>query len=208
MADKQPDVLAATDPTTIRHPHPGVAEVFVRRWSPRSLAGEALTEADLLPLFEAARWAPSSYNNQPWRFLYALRGSQHWPTFVGLLGDFNRKWAGEAGALVVVLSKTTFDHNGEPARTHSFDTGAAWENLALQASLRHLVAHGMQGFDYDRAREVLGVPDDHQVEAMVALGRPAPRERLAEDLRKREAPSPRKPLAEIAWAGPFRRNPG
>lgn len=205
---KPPDVLEEIDPVAVRKPHPAVAEMFVRRWSPRSLTGEPLSEAELLPLFEAARWAPSSYNNQPWRFLYAVRDSDDWPTFVGLLGEFNRKWATQAGALLVVLSKKTFDHNGKSARTHSFDTGAAWANLALQASLNHLVAHGMEGFDYERARQVLGVPEDHQVEAMVALGRPAPRERLPEEIRERENPSPRRPCAEIAWAGPFRRDPG
>ena len=176
---------------------------FVRRWSPRALSGEEISEGELLSLFEAARWAPSSYNGQPWRFLYARRGTPAWQTFYDLMVEFNQSWAGEAAALVVIVSRETFEHNGKPARTHSFDAGAAWMSLALQATLSGLVAHGMQGFDYDRAKEVLGVPDGYQVEAMVAIGRPGERDDLPEKMQKTEQPNSRKNVSEIAFEGAF-----
>src|ERR1043165_6538135 len=180
-----------------------VDELFLDRWSPRALSGEPLTEEELLTLVEAARWAPSSYNNQPWRILYARRGTEHWPLFLGLLVEGNRVWAEQAAALLLFVSKTTFDFNGQPYPTHSFDTGAAWENLALQATLKGLVAHGMQGFDYERARTELNIPEGFRVEAMAAVGRPGDPAALPEKLREKEAPSPRKKLAEIVCEGPF-----
>lgn len=181
----------------------GVDELFLNRWSPRAMSGKSI-ESDLLTsLFEAARWAPSSSNNQPWRFLYACRGTEYWPLFLDLLAEGNRVWAHRAAVLVVAVSKTTFDFNGKPARTHSFDSGAAWENLALQGSLLGLVVHGMQGFDYDRARELLLIPAGFQVEAMIAVGKPGEKNLLPPNLQGREFPSPRKPLAEIVCEGPF-----
>jgi len=183
--------------------HP-VADLFVDRWSPRAMSGEEIEEADLLTLFEAARWAPSSYNNQPWRLLYARRGTEHWQTFFGLLVEGNQAWVQHAAALVLFVSKETFDFNGQPYPTHSFDTGAAWQNLALQGWLKGFVVHGMQGFDYERARTELGIPEGFRVEAMAAVGRPAPKETLTERLRQREEPSPRKELSEIVGEGPFR----
>jgi nitroreductase len=187
-----------------RADHP-IDDLFLRRWSPRAMSGEALTEEELATLFEAARWAPSSGNGQPWRFLYAHRDSASWPTFFDLLNPGNRTWAARAAVLVVVVSRTTFERNDRPARTHSFDTGAAWMALALQARLAGLVAHGMAGFDYELARQELGVPDDHAVEAMIALGRPGHREDLPPDLADREQPNGRKPVTEIAFPGRFPR---
>jgi len=178
--------------------------LFLDRWSPRAMSGDTIAEEELMLLFEAARWAPSSFNNQPWRILYARRDSEHWPLFLGLLVESNRVWAGNAAALLLFISKTTFDHNGKPARTHSFDTGAAWENLALQAILRGYVAHGMQGFDYGRAKTELGIPDEYQVEAMVAVGKPGERDSLPEKLREIETPNDRRPLAQTVCEGPFR----
>jgi len=143
-----------------------IESVFLDRWSPRAMSGEPITEEELFTLFEAARWAPSSFNNQPWRILYARRDTPHWPLFFNLLVEFNQSWAKHAAALVIFISKKTFDHNGEPALTHSFDTGAAWENFALQGALKGLVIHGMQGFDYDKARTTLNIPEGFNVEAM------------------------------------------
>ncbi|MDQ3805438.1 MAG: nitroreductase family protein [Acidobacteriota bacterium] len=183
--------------------HP-VGELFLNRWSPRAMSGEEIAEEDLLTLFEAARWAPSSYNNQPWRILYARRSTEHWQTFLDLLVEGNRAWAKDAAALLLFASKETLDFNGQPYPTHSFDTGAAWENLALQASLKGYVVHGMQGFDYERARAALDIPEGFRVEAMAAVGKPGAAEDLPEGLRKREAPSDRKPLAQTVCEGPFR----
>ncbi|MDX1643034.1 MAG: nitroreductase family protein [Thermoanaerobaculia bacterium] len=174
-----------------------IDDIFLERWSPRAMRGEPIEEEELLRLFEAARWAPSSYNGQPWRFVYALRGGEGWDRLYDLLVDFNQQWAEQAGALVVVLSRRTFEHNGEPSRTHSFDTGAAWQNLALQGHSAGLVVHAMEGFDYDEARRVLELDDDMEVEAMVAIGKPGEIEALPGDLEERETPSDRKPLDEI-----------
>jgi nitroreductase len=178
--------------------------LFLDRWSPRAMSGEEIPEFELMSLFEAARWAPSAYNNQPWRFLYGCRGSDQWPLFFDLLVEANRVWARNAAALLLIVSKCTFDHNGKPSITHSFDCGAAWGSLALQGSLRGYVVHGMQGFDYERARVSLEIPDDFRVEAMAAVGRPAPRETLPEELRQRETPNDRKKLAETVCEGVFR----
>lgn len=192
------------DISTYRQPEYPIEQLFLNRWSPRAMSGEELSDAELMPLFEAAKWAPSSYNNQPWRFLYARRNTPHWAQFFDLMITGNQNWAKNAAVLVVIISKTTFDHDGNPSPTHTFDTGAAWANLALQATLRGLVTHGMQGFDYDKARQVLQVPADYTVEAMVAIGKPGNKDDLPERLRQREVPSGRKHLAEIVWEGPFK----
>jgi nitroreductase len=180
-----------------------IDSLFLDRWSPRAMSGEEITEEELLTLFEAARWAPSSYNNQPWRILYARQNTEHWPLFFDLLVDFNKTWAKRAAALVVFISKTTFDHNGEPSVTHSFDTGAAWQNFALEATLKNLVVHGMEGFDYERARTVLKIPHDFQVEAMAAIGKPGKKEDLPAGLQERETPNDRRKLTEAIIEGPF-----
>ena len=181
-----------------------IQPLILNRWSPRAMSGESLTEEELMSLFEAARWAPSSYNNQPWRFIYAHRETDAWGSLFGLLGEFNQGWTHKAAALVVVVAKTRFDYNGKPSVTHALDTGAAWENLALEASARGLVAHGMEGFDYKAAKEKLGVPDDHVVLAMIAIGKPGKKEDLSAELQEREVPSDRRPLSEIVMEGKFR----
>ncbi len=191
--------------TDARKPGYDINPLILGRWSPRAMTGEALSEQELMPLFEAARWAPSSYNNQPWRFVYARRDTPAWKKLFALMGEFNQGWTKEAGALAVVLSKRTFEHNGKPSRTHAFDTGSAWENLALEASSRGLVAHGMEGFDYDRARKDLGVPEDYEIMCMVAIGKRAPASKLPQELQGKEMPSDRKPLKEIVMEGTFRK---
>ena len=191
------------DVSKLRKTEYPIDPIFTGRWSPRAFDGKNLDNKTLMSLFEAARWAPSSYNNQSWRFLYARTDTPHWKTFLGLLGEFNQAWCKNAGALIVVVSKKTFDHNGEPSVTHSFDTGAAWMSLALQAHKMGLITHGMQGFDYGKARTALKVPEDHDVEAMVAVGRMGKREDLPAALQERETPSMRKPLKDIAREGAF-----
>jgi nitroreductase len=186
-----------------RHADYPIDSLFIDRWSPRAMSGEEIPEEELRALFEAARWAPSCYNNQPWRILYAGRDSEHWPLFFDLLVEGNKAWAQNAAALLLLVSKTTFDHNGQPSPTHSFDTGAAWENLALQGWLKGLVVHGMQGFDHERARTGLNIPEGFHVEAMVAVGRPGRKEDLPERLQQRETPSDRRKLTETICEGPF-----
>jgi nitroreductase len=180
-----------------------IDNLFLDRWSPRAMSGEAVSQEELMVLFEAARWAPSSYNNQPWRLLYAHRDTEHWQTFFDLLVEFNQSWAKNAGVLVLFISKNTFDMNGEPSVTHSFDTGAAWENLALQGWSSGLVVHGMQGFDYERARTALNIPEGFHVNAMAAIGKPADISALPEELKERESPSDRRKLDQTICEGPF-----
>ncbi len=193
-------MIKGSEKRTADHP---IDELFLDRWSPRAMTGEAIAEEDLMTLFEAARWAPSSYNNQPWRFLYARRDTEHWPLFFDLMVEFNQSWAKDAAVLVVFISRTHFDFNGEASVTHSFDTGAAWENLALQGWLKGLVVHGMQGFDYERARTALKIPEGFRVEAMAAIGNPADPAALPAELRKKESPSERRKLEETICEGPF-----
>src|SRR3989344_7056169 len=178
---------------------------ILNRWSPRAMTGEELSDKELLPLFEAARWAPSSYNGQPWRLLYAKRNTKHWNAFFDLLGEFNRSWAKDAAVLVVVISRKNFEHNNKPSITHRFDAGAAWENLALEAEHQGLIAHGMEGFDYGKARTILEIPEDYDIEAMVAIGKPGKLEDLPKDLQEKEIISSRKPLKEIIMEGKFRK---
>jgi nitroreductase len=187
-----------------RKPENNIAEIFLNRWSPRAMSGEEIDEAFLFSLFEAARWAPSANNNQPWRFIYSRRNTKHWKTFFDLLAEGNQEWAKNAAVLIVVISKTTFE-DSKHARTHSYDAGAAWENFALQGSLMGLVVHGMQGFDYDKAKKVLGVSDDYQVEAMIAVGKKGMKEHLPLYQQEREFPSARKSTSEIAMEGFFKK---
>jgi nitroreductase len=181
--------------------------IFLNRWSPRAFTGEDIPEATLLTFLEAARWAPSAYNFQPWRFVYARRGTEHWDRLFGLLNEFNRSWAHSASAVVIVLSRETGLPPGKteavPNPTHGFDAGAAWGYLALQASLSGWQAHGLAGFDRERARTELGVPGDFAVQAAVVIGRPGDRASLPEGLQAREAPSHRQPLAELVSEGRF-----
>lgn len=187
-----------------RNPTYEIHPLILARWSPRAMNGEEISDEELMTLFEAARWAPSSYNGQPWRFIYAKRNTEHWKQLFGLMVEFNQSWAKNAAVLVVVVSKKTFEFNSKPARTHSFDAGAAWENMALQATSIGLVTHGMEGFDYERAKEVLEIPDDYQVEAMIAIGKRGQKESLPAELQQRESPSDRKELKEIVVEGKFR----
>jgi nitroreductase len=180
-----------------------IEPLFVRRWSPRAMGGEPISEKEMLTLFEAARWAPSTYNEQEWRFLYARRDTPQWQTFFALLAEGNQAWCFRAALLGLVVAHKVFQANGKPNPVHVFDSGLAYENLALQGEAMRLVVHGMQGFDYDKARISLSVPDDYAVCAMFAVGRPGDPDQLAAEMREREKPSPRKQVREIICEGKF-----
>ncbi len=182
-----------------------IEPLFLERWSPRAMSGEDLTEQDFFMLFEAARWAPSTYNEQEWLFLYARRDTPSWPVFFDLLVEGNRAWCKNAALLVVIVAHKVFNKTGQPNPVHLFDCGNAFENLALQGSSMGLVVHGMQGFDYEKARVVLKVPDDYAVAAMFAAGRPGDPSDLPENLRSREVPTGRKPVRDIICEGAFRK---
>jgi len=182
-----------------------INDIFLKRWSPRAMSGEAITFEQLMTLFEAAHWAPSSYNGQPWRFIYAQRETPEWEKLFDVMVPFNQEWTKNAAALVVVISHNVFEYNGKPDRTHSFVAGSAWENLALQATFMGLVAHAMEGFDYDRVKKDLNIPDDYTVEAMVAIGKPGPLSVLSAEMQKNEVPSERKSVHEIVFKGMFKK---
>ena len=181
-----------------------VDDIFLKRYSPRALSGGSISKEELMTLFEASRWAPSSYNAQPWRFIYAMRDTPEFEKLFSFLIDFNKEWCIKAATLIVVISKKTFEHNGKENVNHSSDVGAAWENLALQAQFMNLVAHGMNGFDYEKTKVELYVPDDYQVEMMIAVGKHGKMEDLPEKLREGEKPNQRKKLEEIIFEGKFR----
>ena len=181
-----------------------IESIFVERWSPRAMSGEPIDHADMMRLFEAARWAPSTFNEQEWRFLYALREGPHWDDFFGLLAPPNKAWCERAALLGCVLSHGVFERNGAPNRVNVFDSGLAYMNLALQGARMGLVVHCMMGFDLDGARQVLRVPDDYNVNVMFAVGHPGDPNDLPEGYREREKPSDRKPVEEIIAHGPFR----
>lgn len=188
-----------------RKPEYEIHPIILGRWSPRSMTGEEIADHELMPLFEAARWAPSSYNNQPWRFIYARRNSKDWQKFFGLLTEGNQSWAKNAAVLVVLISAKNFEFNGKPSITHKFDAGSAWENLAIEGSLRGLVTHGMEGFDYEKARSILEIPEGYDVECMIAIGKMGKKEALPREMQQYEAPNTRKPLKEIIMEGKFRK---
>ena len=193
-------------PETHRNAHPRVHDLLVERWSPRAFDESAVPEEDLAVIFEAAGWAPSAFNYQPWKFLYARRGDANWDRFLSLLVPFNAGWAKDASVLAFVVSDTVLekpDGSADPLHSHSFDAGAAWALLALQATALGYQAHGMAGVDFDKARVELGIPDRYRLEAGLAIGRRDSAERLPEGLREREVPSDRKPVSEIAIAGNF-----
>ncbi len=188
-----------------RKPDHPIHPLILNRWSPRAMTGEEMKDNEIFPLFEAARWAPSSYNGQPWRFLYAKRNTPHWDKFYNLLIDFNKQWCAKAALLGLIVSRKTFELNNKPSPTHSLDAGSAWENLCLEGTSRGLVVHGMEGFDYQKARNELNVPNEFEVLAMFAVGKKAPKESLTPDLQKREAPGDRKKISEFVFEGGFKK---
>ena len=190
---------------TTRTAHPKVHQLFVDRWSPRAFDESEISDEDLEAIFAAAGLAPSAFNYQPWKFLYARRGDANWERFLSLLIPFNASWAKDAAALIFIVSDTKKRDGEAPTDfySHSFDAGAAWAQMALQATLLGYHAHGMTGLEFDKARAELGLPDDFRLEAAVAIGKRDAPERLPEGLRGGEVPSPRKPVGEIAFAGNY-----
>lgn len=191
-----------------RSPDHPIDRIFLERWSPRAFDGRRMPAPDLLTVLEAARWAPSAYNYQPWRFLYARRDDAHWQGYLDLLTPLNTTWARHASALIFVLSDSLMrdPDAGAPyaSHSHSFDAGAAWAQLALQAIRLGYHARGMAGVDFDRAREYLEVPDRFRIEIAIAVGRRADPARLPDALQAQERPSSRRPIHETAYAGHFR----
>jgi nitroreductase len=199
---------ATTTPSAaeIRNAHPLVEKLLVNRWSPRSFDESEISDEDLAVIFEAAGLAASAYNYQPWKFLFAKRGDANWERFLSVLIPFNASWTKDASVLIYIVSDTQMGEGDEakPSHSHSFDAGAAWANMALQATALGYHAHGMVGIDLDAARSELQVPERFRIDAAVAIGRQDSPERLPEYLREREVPSTRKPVSEVSIAGNFK----
>jgi nitroreductase len=188
-----------------------VDSLFLQRWSPRAFDPSPMPVVDLLSILEAARWAPSAYNIQPWRFIYTLRDDAAWESFLDLLDPFNARWARDASALIFLVSDKMMPNEGSsplaPSQTHSFDAGAAWAQLALQATALGYQAHAMAGIRFYDVRERLAVPQNYRIEIAVAIGRQADASRLPPELRQREVPSSRLPFEAIVFAGRFSSQP-
>ncbi|WP_274361775.1 nitroreductase family protein [Paenibacillus thermotolerans] len=186
-----------------RKPTYEIDRVFIDRWSPRSFSDKTIPEEVLLSLFEAARWAPSGNNHQPWRFVIA-NTKESLERFHSFINPSNLVWCEKAPALTLVISKTT-NHEDKPLRTHAFDTGAAWGYLALEAVNKGLVTHPMGGFDREKARSVLNIPPEYQLHIVVAIGYQGGIDDLPENLRDREQPNGRRELKESLYFGEFGR---
>ena len=181
-----------------------VDRIFIERWSPRAFSSAPIAEEDIKTLFEAARWSPSCFNEQPWRFVYARR-PEDLERFRSVLTEKNRSWANKAPLLVLAFSKKNFAHNAKPNRWADFDTGAAWMALTLQANKLGLYTHGMAGFSADKAYAVTGMdPVEYNAICTIAIGRHGDPNTLPDDLRKREIQSDRKVMDEVVFEGTIR----
>ncbi|TLS54055.1 nitroreductase family protein [Paenibacillus antri] len=178
--------------------HPNV----LQRWSPRAFDEREVPEELLFGLFEAARYAPSANNEQPWRYVLA-RTKEDREAFYEFINEGNRSWCERAPALALLAAKKTSTRNGNPMRTYAFDAGASWATLALEATNKGLVTHAMGGFDAAKAKEALGFTDDYEPMIVIAIGYRGDPAVLTEGQREREKPSPRKPLSEIVHEGKF-----
>ncbi|GAA5415792.1 malonic semialdehyde reductase RutE [Paraliobacillus ryukyuensis] len=178
-----------------RKPDFSIHDQFINRWSPRAFLDKEISEELLYSTLEAARWAPSSMNSQPWRFIIA-RTKEDRERFHSFILDGNRTWCEQAPVLILLISE-------KAAGAHTFDTGTAFGFLTLQALENGLATHPMGGFDKEKAREVLGIPNEYELHAVVALGYQGDKTTLTPTLQDREAPSPRRPLKESIFEGTF-----
>ncbi len=178
-----------------------VHDLIRSRWSPRAFSLQPVSNGDLKAVLEAARWAASSYNEQPWRFVVARKSDgTAYKQFLDILVPANQAWANSAPVLIIMAAKRTFSHNGSPNYYGLHDAGQALAQLMLQATALGMHAHAMAGFDHEKARKELGIPDDYDIGAAVALGYLGDPNQLQEQTRKAElAKRQRKPLSEIAF---------
>ena len=182
-----------------------IADLLARRWSPRAIdPNQPVSRQQVLALLEAARWAPSCFGDQPWRYLVwdRFRDAATWQQAFACLAEGNQIWARNAPVLLLSVAAPHFGHNHAPNRWAQYDTGAASENLCLQAAALGLAAHQMGGFDSDKAKATFNIPADHICMAMIAIGHPGSVDALPDTLQQKEqAPRERKPLAQIAFEG-------
>jgi nitroreductase len=181
-----------------------IHDLLVRRWSPRAFDERPVESHVLSSLFEAARWAPSSNNEQPWRFIVATKKGheEDWNRLFDCLVEGNRKWAVRVPVLILSIASINFEDDGTPNRHAFHDTGLAVENLVLQATAQGLVVHQMAGFDVQKARVDLSIPSGYEPVAMIAVGYPGDPTVLPERLRERELQSrSRRPIGEWTFLG-------
>jgi len=182
--------------------HP-VHELIRNRWSPRSFSDKPVEPAVLASLFEAARWAASSYNDQPWAYLVAAKDDpENFRKMLDVLVEFNAKWAKNAPVLAISVARRNFGHNGTPNPVAVHDVGAANAQLTAEATSRGLLVHQMAGFSHDKARQTFGIPYGWDPVSAIAIGYPGDPQTLTEDFRKSElAPRTRKPIREFVMSG-------
>lgn len=185
-----------------RQPDHEINPQFLERWSPRSFSDQEVSEEVLLSLFEAARWAPSGSNNQPWRFIVA-RTPEQLAKFHSFIVPLNRVWCEKAPVLTLIISHTK-SPRGTDNPSHAFDAGSAWGYLALEANNQGLITHAMGGFEREQAREALQIPAEYELHAVVAIGYRGPANALPENLQEREVPSGRREITELIYAGQFK----
>lgn len=178
---------------TNRKSNYSITPYILNRYSGRKLSGAKISKQDLMPLFEAARWAPSAMNNQLWHFAYAHRETEIWDKFFDLVAEGNKEWVKNAGVLVILLSRKEAFYKNKPQASHSLEAGMALQNLAIEASTADLITHPFAGFDFNSARRLLNLPDVWNIECMIAIGKL--------DTSKEEEITDRKPLQEIITEG-------
>lgn len=177
--------------------------IYIKRWSTRAFSDKEVEDEVLYSLFEAARWAPSAANVQPWRYIIA-RTEKDRETFLSFMNKGNVVWCKHAPVLVAVLSHTKWDYDTEDVNpTHAFDAGTSWGFLALEAARKNLVTHPMGGFSRKKAKEILEIPESYDVHAIVAIGYKGDKSILPEALQKREKASSRKKITEFIFEGKF-----
>lgn len=173
------------------------------RWSPRAFSDKPVAPDVLRSIFEAARWAPSSYNEQPWAYFVATKDDpENFSKLLSVLVEFNQGWAKQAPVLALAVAELNFATTGQPNRNGEYDTGAASALLCVEATARGLVVHQMAGFDPDKARQVFGIPKEWAPIAAIAIGYPGDHASLPQPLQERElAPRTRKALGEFVMSG-------
>ncbi|HWW17847.1 MAG TPA: nitroreductase family protein [Candidatus Saccharimonadales bacterium] len=180
-----------------------VHELIKNRWSPRAFAEKLVERPVLRSLFEAARWAPSSNNEQPWAYLVATKeDAENFAKMLGVLVEFNANWAKDAPVLALSVAHLKTNRDGKPNRVAVHDVGSATAQLTFEANTRGLLVHQMAGFDAEKARQTFAIPPDWEPVAAIAIGYPGNPESLPDKLRERElAPRTRKPVSEFVMTG-------
>jgi nitroreductase len=189
-----------SNPAPVEFP---VNDLIKNRWSPRAFADKPVSAEVLRSLFEAARWAPSSNNEQPWAYIVATNDdSENFEKSLGALVEFNANWAKKAPVLVIAVAELAFAKNNAPNRNAQYDVGAASLLLSMEATARGLVVHQMAGFDPETAKEAYDIPQGWEPIAAMAIGYPGDTSSLPEPYQSREkAPRTRKPIREFVMSG-------